>query len=239
MGNKIGKENTFPSKTHGHITTNQTIFSELEKIKPYLNVKDVISRYEEIRTQDDPIETNSNIIYNHTARTNVADTFWGRKNPINQSDICDYLKKWRTICKISTQKIDKLLGYKHTAGHWFRKDSSGSIPNPQDWIKLKEIMNFDDKYDKQVTELELKQISFEQSLRISNWDTPSDTITASGPEIHPNRQRRLSVRECAIIQTFPDNFVFTGSLGNMYKQIGNAVPVKMAEAIAKIIIKQL
>jgi len=56
-----------------------------------------------------------------------------------------------------------------------------------------------------------------------------------GPEIHPNRERRMSVRECAIIQTFPDDFIFCGSLGNMYKQIGNAVPVLMAEKIAEVI----
>jgi DNA (cytosine-5)-methyltransferase 1 len=47
------------------------------------------------------------------------------------------------------------------------------------------------------------------------------------------------VRECAIIQTFPDDFIFYGSLGNMYKQIGNAVPVLMAERIAKEIKKML
>jgi DNA (cytosine-5)-methyltransferase 1 len=43
----------------------------------------------------------------------------------------------------------------------------------------------------------------------------------------------MSVRECAIIQTFPDDFVFCGSIGNMYKQIGNAVPVLLAQKIAE------
>ena len=76
-------------------------------------------------------------------------------------------------------------------------------------------------------------------MRINNWDSPSDTITATGPEIHPNKERRMSVRECAIIQTFPDDFVFCGSLGNMYKQIGNAVPVLLAEKIAEVIKKEL
>ena len=76
-------------------------------------------------------------------------------------------------------------------------------------------------------------------MRINNWDEPSDTITATGPEIHPNKKRRMSVRECAIIQTFPDEFVFQGSLGSMYRQIGNAVPVLMANKIAKQIIKYL
>ena len=59
------------------------------------------------------------------------------------------------------------------------------------------------------------------------------------PIIHPNKQRRMSVRECAIIQSFPDDFVFKGSLGNMYKQIGNAVPVLMAQKIAEEIKKEL
>ena len=43
----------------------------------------------------------------------------------------------------------------------------------------------------------------------------------------------MSVRECARIQTFPDDFIFYGSLGNMYKQIGNAVPVLFGEVLAK------
>ena len=39
----------------------------------------------------------------------------------------------------------------------------------------------------------------------------------------------MSVRESALIQTFPINFEFIGSMTSMYRQIGNAVPVKFAE----------
>jgi len=78
-----------------------------------------------------------------------------------------------------------------------------------------------------------KEIKFEQSLRITNWDRPSDTITATSPEIHVNRERRLSARECAMLQTFPMDYEFVGSLNVIYRQIGNAVPVKLAEQIAK------
>jgi len=46
--------------------------------------------------------------------------------------------------------------------------------------------------------------------------------------------RRLSVRECARVQTFPDTFVFIyTNVGDGYKMIGNAVPVKFAEALAR------
>jgi DNA (cytosine-5)-methyltransferase 1 len=73
------------------------------------------------------------------------------------------------------------------------------------------------------------------------WDEPSPTITgrgggSGGPVIHnhPSLQRRLTVRECARIQTFPDNFIFKGSVSSMYKQIGNAVPCKFSTYLSNI-----
>lgn len=51
--------------------------------------------------------------------------------------------------------------------------------------------------------------------------------------IHPEQARGLSPREAARIQTFPDDYMFRGSLNDWYKQIGNAVPVKLAESIAR------
>lgn len=50
--------------------------------------------------------------------------------------------------------------------------------------------------------------------------------------IHPEQARGLSPREAARIQTFPDDYVFRGALNDWYNQIGNAVPVKLAEVIA-------
>ncbi len=94
---------------------------------------------------------------------------WGRKHKVNQHDICDYLKHWRSKSGWITKTVDKYFGYAHTAGHWFKIDnSSGSIPKPNGWWKLKRILEFDDKYDKQLTELALKPIMFEQSLRVNN-----------------------------------------------------------------------
>jgi DNA (cytosine-5)-methyltransferase 1 len=231
IGNRLGVKNPFPKITH-------SLGNDLRH--PYVTVKDAVDYLADVRTRDKSFKIKSETIYNHVARTNVSDKFWGRKYKINQHDICDYLKSWRSKGNWSTKKIDEHFGYAHTAGHWFRKDNnSGSIPNPKDWWELKKNLKFDDKYDKAVTELELKDIKFEQSLRISNWETASDTITATGPEIHPNLERRMSVRECAILQTFPNNFIFSGSLASMYKQIGNAVPVLLANKIATVIKKEL
>jgi len=97
--------------------------------------------------------------------------------------------------------------------------------------------------------------------RIRRWDEPSFTIQASGRHapLHPscppmknvgkdkweftgppNAYRRLSVRECARVQTFPDNFIFeydNVSIG--YRMVGNAVPVKLAQILAEAIKQQL
>ncbi|MEJ2905151.1 DNA cytosine methyltransferase [Pedobacter panaciterrae] len=55
--------------------------------------------------------------------------------------------------------------------------------------------------------------------------------------IHPTQARGLSPREAARIQTFPDDYLFRGGLNSSYKQIGNAVPVKMAHTIGQELMK--
>lgn len=76
--------------------------------------------------------------------------------------------------------------------------------------------------------------------RVLKWDKPAPTITGRGSRgggavihPHPNLHRRLSVRECARIQSFEDDFIFCGSNGAAYAQIGNAVPPLMSYHIAK------
>lgn len=240
IGNRINKEIVYPRPSHIHP---EKYHKDLE-LKKYINSKKVLNHLYEIdtveRNTNQSIKLGRKVIHNHIAYTNVSDKFFGRKHNVSQADICDYLKEWRNKKGISTKKVDEHFGYRHTAGHWFRKDNkSGSIPKPNDWWKLKKLLGFDDKYDKVVTEFVEKEIKFEQSLRVANWDMPSDTITASTPEIHPSKTRRLSVRECAIIQTFPNDFVFSGSLSSQHRQVGNAVPPLLGFKIASEIKKGL
>lgn len=87
---------------------------------------------------------------------------------------------------------------------------------------------------------------FDNSYVVQWWDLPSKTILAHIHKdgfqfIHPDGKqlRTFTVREAARIQSFPDDFVFEGSRGEKYKQIGNAVPVLFAEALAKSIKENL
>lgn len=238
IGNRIGVKNPFPVISHVAPDDNLSFFDYKsdKELKTHITVEEAIGFLANTEIQNgkvnDYIRVNDRKIYNHVASTKVEDKFFGRKYPVNQHDICDYLRFYRDKSEWTTKKIDEHFGYKHTAGHWFRKDNnSGSIPKPKDWWELKKILKFDNKYDKVVTTFVEKDIKFEQSLRITNWDRPSDTITATMPEIHVNKTRRLSARECAILQTFPDDFVFYGALNSLHRQIGNAVPVLLAEKI--------
>lgn len=77
-----------------------------------------------------------------------------------------------------------------------------------------------------------------------SYKEPSLTLTCSPSQkqterCHPTETRPLTIREYARIQTFPDDWGFCGGITSQYKQIGNAVPVKMAEHIGKSVIEML
>jgi len=77
-----------------------------------------------------------------------------------------------------------------------------------------------------------------------SWDEPGLTVLCSPAQkqterCHPDELRPFSIRENARIQSFPDDWIFEGSLSNQYKQIGNAVPVNLAKAVGESIIEYL
>ena len=77
-----------------------------------------------------------------------------------------------------------------------------------------------------------------------NFKKPSPTLvtnpTMPATDLcHPTKDRPLSVEEYSRIQEFPDNWVICGSINEQYKQIGNAVPIKLGEAIARTIIADM
>lgn len=76
------------------------------------------------------------------------------------------------------------------------------------------------------------------------WDQPGPTITTRcadvqcGRFIHPQQDRGISLREAAALQTFPDDYQFHGrSFQEIARQIGNAVPVRLAQVLGRAIVK--
>lgn len=77
-----------------------------------------------------------------------------------------------------------------------------------------------------------------------SWDEPSLTLTCSPmmkqtDRCHPDESRPFTTREYARIQSFPDEWQFAGKMNDIYKQIGNAVPVNLAKCIGIEIINAL
>lgn len=99
------------------------------------------------------------------------------------------------------------------------------IKNGENWTSLKDEIKsvHSGSYGR------LKKDEFAPTI-VTRFDTPS-----GGKFIHPIENRTLTPREAARIQSFPDEFVFTGTKSSICKQIGNAVPPKLAFFLAEII----
>ena len=76
-----------------------------------------------------------------------------------------------------------------------------------------------------------------------SWDKPASGLTtrcislSNGRFGHPEQDRAISIREAALLQTFPRRFQFTGSMVSMARQIGNAVPPRLAEVFGRHFVK--
>ena len=78
--------------------------------------------------------------------------------------------------------------------------------------------------------------------RFVHPDRPAPSVTGRGDDRggvvvlhHPSNQRRMSVRELAAVQSFPDDFVFCGTKTSCYRQVANAVPPKLGRAIGEML----
>lgn len=76
------------------------------------------------------------------------------------------------------------------------------------------------------------------------WDSVAPTLTTGCTDVtkgrytHPSQDRAITLREAALLQTFPYNYHFFGNMGQVARQIGNAVPVNLAKNLAAAFMKQ-
>lgn len=97
-------------------------------------------------------------------------------------EINEYLRKHRTQ---TIGDIAKSLGLPKTqVEHYFRTDSSRAIPSPDVWVKLKELLQLDDTYDKQVTDFYEKEMEFESSRRVYDSKGVAKTTDTSGTGLY-------------------------------------------------------
>jgi DNA (cytosine-5)-methyltransferase 1 len=149
------------------------------------------------------------------------------------------VEKWNEFLEKIRTKNNKIL-----LDHVARNHNDADKKRYQEMSKNK--WTFKDLINNRPELNHIKQRVFDNSYVVQFWDLPARTIIAhlykdGNQFIHPDssQERTLTPREAARLQSFPDDFVFEGSKTQQYKQIGNAVPPLMAEAIAKSIKKVL
>lgn len=103
---------------------------------------------------------------------------------------------------------------------------------------LKPGQNFHDLTDNLKTTYTTPSKTQNTIYKRLNYDLPSDTVVnvRKSMWIHPTKNRAISIREAARLQSFPDSFIFYGTKDSQYQQIGNAVPPLLSQAIAERII---
>lgn len=123
--------------------------------------------------------------------------------------------------------------------HYFRTDNSRAIPSPKVWLKLKKLLQFDDKYDKQVTEINESIGTYESASRLYSDNGLSPTLQTNEQGFYKtqNRIRRLTPIECERLQGFPDNHTEGVSDTQRYRQMGNSITVNVMMELFKKLLK--
>ncbi|MCX8167352.1 MAG: DNA methyltransferase, partial [Candidatus Micrarchaeota archaeon] len=161
-----------------------------------------------------------------------------------ETEIIKYLREYREKKGISPKEIDKLLNKKDTASHWFRLDNGRSLPSPDDWIKLKEILQFDDKYDKIMTEQHYVLQTVKPHPKGKNPGNVWQIATAKLKEAHfsvfPEELPRRIIEACCPPNGLVlDPFAGSGTTGKVAKELNRrSILIDIKEDYVQIIRKR-
>ena len=163
-----------------------------------------------------------------------------RKNYIDKKELAFFLRSYKT--KTISEISNFCNAPKTMVEHWFRMDSSFSIPDAEYWFKLKEFLKIEDcKYDKAVTEFELKNNSFDMAKRIYHIDGKHPTLTTltGGGQrktiTDGNEMFYLNPEHCEKLQTVPLNYTKTASERQRFRMLGNGWTVDVIAFILSFI----
>jgi DNA (cytosine-5)-methyltransferase 1 len=262
LGAAEGKDIPTPRATHfigsDQIPINLSLFEDnlSEKLMPAVTVREAISDLpDEALT---PKDTHQHLPYNSSVclsnyQVNMRD---GSKNITHHSakqmlgirrfrlallKPGDYGTKIRSRLLedgLSEDLLNDLLG-----GNGIR-DVQGC--RTEDRIKEEELRNILLKGHINIDEVldTIDAKGFANKYRRLGWDVPAHTLVAHMARdcsdfVHPEVDRFITVREAARLQSFPDTYIFEGSQFAQFKQIGNAVPPKLAAGIARAVLQFL
>jgi len=229
LGNNLGKKNVYPKPTH--FETPHLDLRTQKKQKKWITVGEAIGNLPPIEAGGGWDET----VCNLTSTNNWQRWIQGEISWEEYLMTDDQTESWHTIgMKLRDhrtkpqRKIDLERGKYIPEGRHIRSITPCGLKNdifPDKRLYLK----FGESMKQKYWRLDRNRLS---ETVLTDWYTMRF-------KIHYEQLRSPSVREVARLQSFPDSFIFTGSIIQKYRQIGNAVPVLMAYSIAKTIKRNL
>ncbi len=169
-----------------------------------------------------------------------------RRWSVPQLLIAKYLRYWRMRRGIKVEEIDKKLGYSYTAGHWFRLDfgwwgRGGSVPRPGDWVFLKELLGFNDVYDRLVTErvAVLQTVKPHEKGRNPGdvWEILLEQYPGAHFSVFPTKLVEMAMRVgCPPEGVVLDPFAGSGTVGEVAMKLGRkAVLIELVPEFLELI----
>lgn len=177
---------------------NNLIFKERFLVKEFINYTNV-NNYIEYNKKHNVVNVNENNIEKYNgkfknekrinwgaspgARSSVEQEYFSlqRLYEVDQNFIADYLNYLRIRKGISKQELTNIFppNYKHTIGHWLRKDFGGSLPTINDWFILIDILDI----EKHITNYVCKTALKIQTVKNAEYKTPEDFININNLKI--------------------------------------------------------
>ena len=185
------------------------------------------------------------------ARLSVNGEFYSRQRKYKIDDeleleIISFIKNYRKNKSISIKEIDKIFGYKDTAGHWFRTDRGGRcLPKPEDWFQLKEILGIKEiKYDK-IMEEEYYVLQTVKPHELGKnpgdvWDFATGKSQDSHFAIFPEELPRRAIMSCCPSNgIILDPFAGSGTSLKVAKELNRkSIGIELQKDYLKIIEKR-
>jgi DNA (cytosine-5)-methyltransferase 1 len=225
---------SFAGKKLGFDDTRGTLFHEfarcIKEVNPKMfmaeNVRGLVS-HDKGRTLTTIISVFESLGY-HTQKKVLNAAYYGIRNDVNIEFIYPDAEDRMTTLREALKNCPESAGVEYSEK---KKKVLALVPPGGCWVNLPE-----DVAKEYMGKSYYSGGGRRGMARRISWDEPCLTLTCSPSQkqterCHPEETRPFTIRESARIQSFPDDWNFCGSIGDQYKQIGNAVPVELARRV--------
>lgn len=242
IGNRLGLTIRRPVQTH--CNPNVPPCTETDRLYPWVTLRDAIGDLPSLEA--------------HYTKTGLTSAEWERYQALNRSRYCGedeqpyapgFLAHLNSLGAAGREFLTSVAG-DGTGVLRYHVARAHQVTDIQLFAAMPQGSTSKDIFEGDPSLFPLRKLikydmgSFKDKYRRQRWNQPGTTVFAhlerdGNRFIHPSQPRTLTVRECARLQSFPDTYLFAGTMKSRFRQIGNAVPPLLARAVAESIYEAL